>query len=389
MLRKLFIYSLIFVVGYAYIKNASFNDSNNKLPKTENTASSSQSSTSEAKFNEQSLNSETPKPINSSLISETTSPNDTSLNSKIAKPLEPSTDFNPLAEENKKIFDSLPLDTRSPEFTSPNNKSAASPQPTLGAFEKKFVDIISKFATTENGIKVVDKLFSPLILNDEINKNPYSSLSEEVIQQGSGKIAYCGDLVTTNYLLKDEHGQTLKNTKQTSPEDIYIGFSPSNRGIDYSLIGMKEHGIKRRLLPRSQMKEMSDPSIFYALEIELVGVKSPPPPINPNQINMFDQTKATTLFKPFRCGDKVRIKYNIKNIQGKILYETNEFFTFKIGEQNIPFVLNLMTQGMFPASKRTAIVPYSAYTYSNGATSSKFNMLKKEELSIIEIEMAA
>jgi FKBP-type peptidyl-prolyl cis-trans isomerase 2 len=367
MMRRFFIWGLIFVAGYAFIKNGSNYSSDNNQPIS---------------------------PVNSDLQKNTPS------NTQPLDPVQPvktnnledkTSDLNPLADENKEIFDSVPLDKRSPELIAPNTKQAPQLKQDLGPLEKKFVDVLSKFATTENGAKVIDKLFAPLVLNEEINRNPYLNLSEEIVKEGEGKQAYCGDLVTVNYLLKNEHGLTIKNTKLETPETIQIGFSSSNKGIDYSLIGMKENGVKRTLLPRSQMKEIREQSTFFALEIELLNVKSTPPPISNNQISMFDQTKATSSFKPFKCGDKVSIKYVLKNIHGKVLHSSADFNNFRIGEKNIPYILNLLAEGMFPSSKRTSIVPYQAYTSTNGANSffKELNLLPKDELSIIEIEMGA
>ncbi len=358
MIKKFLIYGLVFVAGYAYLYNG-----NNKPNLTENTSNTNVDL--EVKSVEQ-------------------------LPATITK--EEPEDLNPLAEENKKIFDSKPLDRRSPEFIAPSTKKeVVTPQKPMGSLEKKFFDVLSKFATTENGTKIIDKIFSPIVLNNEFNKDPYLSLSEELIREGSGNVARCGDFAIVEYLLKDERGTTLKNTKLSSPEEIHIGFPKTNEGIDYSLIGMKEHAIKRKLLPRSQMKKINGQSNFFALEIELVKINNSPLPKIFDQVNLFDQTKVTSTSKPFKCGDNINIKYTIKNIKGDILDSSANFISFKIGQNTIPYILNLMTQGMYPASKRTAIIPYQALIYPSGPSfyANKLNLLVKDELAILEIESAA
>jgi hypothetical protein len=213
-----------------------------------------------------------------------------------------------------------------------NEKIAGAPETTY--IERKVAGVITAIAENNEGKQFLRNLIQTKNTdNSKINYvmelGKYISTTED-IKVGTGDIiAKCGHHVTFS------HNQIEK--------EAIIGNKETKYYIELGLIGMKPTGERKLLLPNGESEL-----------INLINIKN-----NSQFENVvsFD-TKHSDSNIIAMCGDKVRISYIIKTLDGNNIkgHENYKILDMKIGASQVPYALSENIIGMNVNSQKEIIM---------------------------------
>jgi len=234
-----------------------------------------------------------------------------------------------------------------------------------GSYSEKLVSkVVTNLLKTDEGQKFFSKLITPIgtpkidkaIKFKEVNslENIFSS---KIIQEGSGEnVANCGDDVSITYYIYDIANQLI-STKNVNTK---IG---SNNVIPLVMgniaIGMRENEKKSSLINRDLIDSLEEGQKFVKnnsakmrIEILLNKIYKSQANISENEFTYFDDGIAP-IQKFCLCGEFVEVMLEVYSMENKLLFKDN--LRFKIGDKNIPKVINSVIIGLTYDIKRTII----------------------------------
>lgn len=185
------------------------------------------------------------------------------------------------------------------------------------------------------------------------------------ILQGDGANLRCGGTAVINYEAFMSNGITFDSTfspKGKSPLTLTTGKNQVIKGLEAGIIGMKEGGKRKISIPAelafnktgfSNSILAKDEVISY--DVELVAIKDGPYK-NGLAIDISNEIEGSG--NRVLCGDKVRIRYNLTNIDGAALPNATGDATFILGTGSVPIGFELVVSDMKVSGKRTATIPY-------------------------------
>ncbi len=237
----------------------------------------------------------------------------------------------------------------------------------LNFFQNKLFNVIYNVLHTTQGKELVEKL----LLNPPANADPseeenlYRNNSKLDVFEGEGEPAGCGDIVTTQYIIRLVSGQEVENTyKLNKPTTFQLGDQKVIKGLEYAIIGMKKDGRRRLVIPPKLAYNESDFSRgvvanneFVTLDVELIDIK---PSIDnwQNKINIF-QDSSKRKNHPVLCSSEVYFKYKISTTDEKILAQSSKAVHFTLGSTEVPPAINRAFSGISDQSKRVVLIPSS------------------------------
>lgn len=230
----------------------------------------------------------------------------------------------------------------------------------------KAVDFTYNFIQTKLGQDILEKiLYSPTKSSSQDSlPSLYHNNSMTDIITGEGDIAAeCGDMVQVRYVTKQVNGTELENTNE-KPVTFQLGDRKVIRGVEYAVIGMKEGGIRRLIVPpKYAYKDVnfSNDSLagneYITIEVELLKITQPNNKDIKN-IRVYETTNlAPNLTAINLCSNPVYFGYNIANIDGKIIYQSKVLSSFILGSKDVPQSLSKALTNIKSPAKYTVILP--------------------------------
>lgn len=262
--------------------------------------------------------------------------------------------------------------------------------------EDKIMVITDNLLHTEQGRTLLEKFLTnsapettPLI-KEQKGKELYRNNSVIDINIGQGAIVECGDTVSVNYTTRLVNGQVIENNNDNKQPFIFqVGDKKVIKGLEYAVLGMKENGQRRLVIP-PQMGYSKISSYAFAgnefvtLDVELLNVISNSSYLD-NKIRIFNDT-ADNKNSPLYCSEPVYFNYTLSTGHNKILYKSENPVSFILGSNNVPPAINKAFSNIKKNSKRTAIIP------TNLLRNKKINFLPPDikipdqEFVILDIE---
>ena len=253
-----------------------------------------------------------------------------------------------------------------PEITNPKEtKNYNSLSEGVKDLKDKAIDFTYNFVQTRLGQDILEKiLYTPPSKSAKENTIPnlYHNNSMADILTGEGEIkAECGDIVQVNYVTKQVNGTEIENKKNIT---FQLGDRKVIRGLEYAVIGMKEQGIRRLIVPpKYAYKDVifSNNSLagneYITIEVELLKIT---PSTNAKNIRVYEENKLTNnLTSITLCSNPVYFSYSISNIDGKVTYQSKVLSSFILGSKDIPQSLSKALTNIKSPAKYTIILPSS------------------------------
>jgi FKBP-type peptidyl-prolyl cis-trans isomerase len=196
------------------------------------------------------------------------------------------------------------------------------------------------------------------------------------IKPGYGSAVECGQDIEIKYYNLPKH-LASKNEQKLK---YRLGENVMHSQIEAGVIGMKERGVRKiTLIP-------NDPKIQpTSYEYELLK-SSPPTPLSRSKLQVFDKKIGNGSL--VRCGNIVRIKYNITRIDGQRIFNS-EMQEVKIGDRKIPFGISKAMLYMKLGGVRVVLMPPELLKPLEKTNKPfiKEGILPENEITIFEIEM--
>ena len=271
---------------------------------------------------------------------------------------------------NEEIIQVVPLNNDLPVGKTENINLSKSKE-AYGFIEKKISNAIYNILHTAKGQEILENiLLNPRQDKDPAKKeqepNPYNNNSIMNILDGEGEEAECGDIVTINYISRLVNGQEIENTNiSKNPLTLQIGNGEVIKGIEYAVIGMKQGGMRRLVVPPSLAykeqkfsKGLVGAKEFITLDIELINLK---PALKnwQSKIRIFQDNEKNT-GHPLLCGDEVYFNYKISTSNEKLLASNSKrLASFTLGSKAVPAAINKAFTGIKIKSQRSMLIPSS------------------------------
>ncbi|MGB4192257.1 MAG: FKBP-type peptidyl-prolyl cis-trans isomerase [Rickettsiales bacterium] len=233
--------------------------------------------------------------------------------------------------------------------------------------EDKIMVITDNLLHTEQGRNLLEKFLNnnapettPLI-KEQKSKELYRNNSVIDINIGKGAIVECGDTVSVNYTTRLVNGQVIENNNDNKQPFIFqVGDKKVIKGLEYAVLGMKENGQRRLVIPPQMgYSKMSSHAFagneFVTLDVELINVISNSSYLD-DKIRIFSNTEDNKN-SPLYCSEPVYFNYTLSTGQNKILYKSKDPASFVLGSNNVPPAINKAFSNIKKNSKRTAIIP--------------------------------
>ena len=237
-------------------------------------------------------------------------------------------------------------------------------------WQKKFYNVIYNVLHTRQGRELLEKI----LLNPREDTarnihtqeaNSYNNNSTIEVLQGEGASAGCGDVVTVNYTIRLVNGKEIENTRLANkPVTFQIGDGKVIKGLEYAIIGMKEGGLRRLVVPPSLAyidEEFSQGLVgrneFVTIDVELMSLKQ----------SLKDWEDRIKIFQNFEgkrghqilCSDEVYFTYKMTTSDEKIIINESNQVSFVMGSSKVPPAINKAFSGIKSESKRIVIIPAS------------------------------
>lgn len=243
--------------------------------------------------------------------------------------------------------------------------------PEVGIIQEKIINFTYNILHTKPGKDLLEKVLLSSNLDPSSKQNSkhlsqYTNNSILDVIEGYGESkANCGDLVELHYITRLVDGQEIENTHISKKPIVFqVGDGKVIKGIEYAVIGMKEGGIRRLIVPpkfayqdKRFSKDMIAGNEFVTIDIELIKIKGASTKIKDN-IRIFDEIKEDSML-PMLCGNEVYFTYKIFNADEKLLYKTFNKVHFKLGSSEVPAAINEAFLNIKTNSKRIIIMPSS------------------------------
>ena len=183
------------------------------------------------------------------------------------------------------------------------------------------------------------------------------------ILRGTGEKLNCGSTATIHYQAFLDNGlqfDSTKSEKKDTPLTIKFGGGQIIKGIEEGLIGMKEGGTRK--LSIAPQLAFDDPDFTNNLvkkgevvlyRVQLESIKDGPYKVS-EDISVLKETKGSGNTISM-CGDKVKIKYDLKTYQGSSKGEVG----FTIGKGEVPIGLEFAARNMRIGGTKSVSIPAS------------------------------
>jgi FKBP-type peptidyl-prolyl cis-trans isomerase len=272
-----------------------------------------------------------------------------------------------------------------------------------GFVEKKIYAFLSNLLDSDKGRELIDKIMTipateNLNLISPSQTNPYINNTSHIISPGIGEAAICGQSVKVHYIAKSMSGDIIADTKKNDkPATFLVGSGDIYKGIEYAVIGMKKSGSKKLILPPSLTKKDfklnsdNNTNDFIGVDLELLEFYPSVSSLEKN-IQIFDKNYGERNVVT-KCGDQVGINYKIKKIDGSVIFDSmldKKLSNFTIGSQEVPFIINKLSENMGKKASRSAITPIEALNNIYNKPTNFFPKaftIPKEGFVVVDIEM--
>jgi len=243
-----------------------------------------------------------------------------------------------------------------------------SPKDTAGIMQDKLLNVAYNIFHTKPGKEFLEKILLSGDLNPDgrkDNKQPSQYINNSILDvvEGEGeRRANCGDLVEVHYVARLVNGQEIENTKLKNKSVVFqIGDADVIKGLEYAVLGMREGGVRRLIVPPKfgyQEKKFSKNIVagneFISLDIELIKFKRP---LEEGNINIFDENKDYSA--ALLCSTDVYFTYKLSTSDEKLIYQTMDKVHFRLGSSEVPTAINRAFLDIKTNSKRVIIMPGS------------------------------
>ncbi|AAZ68603.1 FKBP-type peptidyl-prolyl cis-trans isomerase [Ehrlichia canis] len=202
------------------------------------------------------------------------------------------------------------------------------------------------------------------------------------IADGNGKKVLCGQNISA-VVYKFSHNTDSKNiisqTLKNIPQEVTFNLGESIvKELNYTIEGMEEEGQRIIILTdeENNLKEQ-----YY---VKLTSINSSyPDEINDMLIfnNTIEDYKGT--INKIRCGDSVKVRYDIRESNGKIILENQEL-KVDIGKNQVPLAIELGIINMRSDMTRSIIASPKLFTNFEKLEHFDENNIKIIDISIIE-----
>lgn len=261
------------------------------------------------------------------------------------------------------------------------------------------VNIINKVLDNPNGRVIFEGLVNKMVTNY------HGALGEDIIHKefiakdmiaGTGKTALCGDEVTITYSISQSSEKTSAANLQTMTKTLFIGKQDLNKSLENGLIGMKEKGQRKILYNEEEIlkknaAERKKDFLLADVTLDKINQKL----TEENDWGIFvDKNSFAVIGPKIMCGDTVESYYKIRDIKGKVMYdskEKNHKVIFEIGSKKTPQKISNGLMGLVKdKSKISVILDKKSLQY----TDPKGRKLlpkenQKDELFIIDIDTSS
>ena len=206
------------------------------------------------------------------------------------------------------------------------------------------------------------------------------SFKMQDIVEGNGKKALCGQNISVViYKFSYNNSQNiLSQALINTPQEVQLKLGESTiKELNYTIEGMQEGGERIIILTDKEgnLKEQ-----YYA---KLVSVDSQYDEEINNLLlfNNIIEDYEGNVYK-IRCGDKVNIKYSIRESNGKVILKDQEL-EFTIGENQVPLAIELGVINMRSDMTRSVITHPQLLTNFDKPENFDENSIKIIDISII------
>ncbi len=229
--------------------------------------------------------------------------------------------------------------------------------------EKIFQERIDSYLESKGIFDKIDK--------EMLNINPIEISDLKV---GNGRRVVCGDRVLIKIV-----GYTLSPVVifENQELELDVGMRSIEKGVNIGLIGMAVGGERSIKILREDIEGSPGTNRSDAIyEVNLLNIKNKY--LDQDKIQRF--YKSIPVGKQLTCGDSAKVSFNIKDINGKILDNSQEAIEIKIGEKFLPHALELGCIGLTPGSKIILILPAYMLEELSGVSNIQGNVIAEIEI---------
>jgi hypothetical protein len=239
-------------------------------------------------------------------------------------------------------------------------------QENIASFAQNTKQYISDFVSSPQGEQFIDTVISNL--NNTENFDPYQKYKSNILKQGQGNEAECGDQVKVKYFISEQKNPNIANIDNNQELIIDIGNNNVSQDLQHAIIGMKQGEIIT--YPQKKNRDVQN---YYAIKL----LKTQKNQHKLDNIEILDK-KIGTRNDFFKCGEKATFNAKIKDLRGNIILQKKE--NIIIGSKKSAYIFSIAVEKMSKNnSTRIVIFPGKLLQYFG------LPNINSQELYILEV----